>query len=310
MIHVPVLLEEVVRGLNLKPGQLIVDGTVGGGGHARAILERTAPHGKLLGFDRDESTLAAAAEYLSEFGDRVSLVHASFASLGEHIAQLDFQPLHGVLLDLGLSSDQLADSARGFSFHSTGVLDLRYDTAQGQPAYELLQTYSERELERVFREFGEEPKSRALARALVQARRTHPIRTVADLLAVVGLVKKGSHRSLHPATLVWQALRIEVNHELEHVEKGIRAAVAALTGGGRIVVISFHSGEDRIVKEVFREESRDCICPPEVPLCQCHHQARLKIITRKPMEASSSEKRVNTRARSAKLRIAEKVAFS
>ncbi len=306
--HEPVLLEAVVSGLNPQPGQHFVDGTVGGGGHARAILERTAPNGRLVAFDRDPAALEAARENLSVFGDRVTFIHDSYSQLATYAERYQLSDLDGVLLDLGLSSAQLADSHRGFSFNAPGPLDLRFDTTHGRTAADILQHEPADELERIFRDYAQEPQARALARAIVEERRSHPILSTGDLIALVTRVKHGGgRRSFHPATLVWQALRLAVNHELEELTLGLSAAVAALRSGGRLAVISFHSGEDRIVKDFFRRESRDCLCPPAAPTCTCGHRANVKFITRKPVVATPVELHLNTRARSAKLRLAQKL---
>lgn len=305
--HIPVLLQEVLRGLQVQPGQTVIDGTVGGGGHAAALLEASSPNGRLIGFDRDPGALAAAAQALARWGERVTLVRDSYANLEHHLARLKISDVHAVLLDLGLSSDQLQDPTRGFSFSRPGPLDLRFDTSQGQTAAELLQQASAEELERIFHNYGEEPEAGRLARAIVDERRRHPLHTTTDLLELVQRVKRSRRRSLHPGTLVWQALRMAVNHELEELAQGLESATRVLQPQGRLAVISFHSGEDRLVKDWFRREARDCVCPPEQPVCQCDHQARLKIITRRPQVPEPAEIRTNPRARSAKLRVVEKL---
>jgi 16S rRNA (cytosine1402-N4)-methyltransferase len=235
-------------------------------------------------------------------------VHGSYSNLGAELERLQLPPLSGVLLDLGLSSAQLADTTRGFSYSVDSALDLRFDTSTGRTAADILQHESAEELTRIFRDYGEEPRARLLARAIVEERRTHPVRTTGDLLAIVTKhTHGGGRRSFHPGTLIWQALRIAVNHELDELQAGLAAAVSALGKGGRLAVISFHSGEDRIVKDYFRLESRDCVCPPEFPTCQCGHHASLKLVNRKPIVATTSELKRNSRARSAKLRLAEKL---
>ncbi len=306
--HEPVLLEEVVGGLNPQPGQHFADGTVGGGGHARAILERTSPDGRLLAFDLDQAALLAAQQNLKTFGERVTFVHAAYRTLAKQVERLQFPKPSGVLLDLGLSSAQLSDESRGFSYSADSPLDLRFDTSGGRTAADILQHEPAETLARIFRDYGDEPRARALARAIVEARRTHPVCTTGDLLAIVTRVTHGGgRRSFHPATLVWQALRLAVNHELEELPLGLRAALSVLGSGGKLAVISFHSGEDRLVKEFFRTESRDCICSPEVPKCVCGHKAQLTVLTRKPITASAAELKRNSRARSAKLRLAQKI---
>ncbi len=306
--HIPVLLEETVGALGLRKGACVVDGTLGGGGHAEAILEATSPNGKLIGFDRDPAAIAAARRRLTRFKHRVTYVNDSFSQLAIHVKRLGILArVDAVLLDLGFSSAQLEDPARGFSFQSEGALDLRYDPREGVSAAELLQTASQETLERIFRVYGEEPRARALARTIVETRRLHPFRTTADLTSVVERVKGRGRRSLHPATLVWQALRIAVNNEFEALSAGLAAAWQALAPRGRLAVISFHSGEDRIVKQWFREKSRACHCPPASPVCRCGGKPEAKIETRKPIVPSSDEIARNPRARSAKLRVIEKL---
>lgn len=305
--HTPVLLQEVIRGLDPQPDQNLIDGTVGGGGHASAILEATAPKGRLLAFDRDPKALNAARRNLKRFGSRVTFIHDSYLRLAYYVKRTGFSHVAGVLFDLGVSSAQLADPSRGFSFREPGPLDLRFDTLTGQTAAELLQTLSESELARILREYGEEPEARKLARAIVEHRRLQPLTTTKDLLQLVARVKGYRRRSFHPATLVWQALRIAVNQELVQLEGGLRAALKVLETGGRLAVISFHSGEDRLVKNFFQSEARDCICPPQAPVCTCGHRAKLRFITRRPVVATSVEFSSNPRARSAKLRLAQKI---
>lgn len=304
--HVPVLLSEVISGLNLSPGQHAIDGTVGGGGHTLAILQATGPGGKLLAFDRDPAALEGARQQLKDYLPRLTFINDSYSKLSLYVERYGFPDVAGVLLDLGFSSAQLADKSRGFSFQISGLLDLRYQPAEGSSAAELLNTAPRATLEQIFREGGE-PAWRRLAEAIVEERRAHPFATTTSLLDLVMKVKGRGHRSLHPATLVWQALRLAVNQELSELEEGLAAAVRVLSPGGRLVVISFHSGEDRVVKNFFRREARDCLCPPNVPICRCGHQRTLKLITRKPLVPNPVELARNPRARSAKLRIAERL---
>ncbi len=305
--HTPVLLQEVISGLNPQPGQNFIDGTVGGGGHALAILQATAPNGRLLAFDRDQGALSAARENLAQFGNRVIFIHDSYSNLANYVECNKFFPVSGILFDLGLSSAQLDDGNRGFSFKNIGPLDLRFNINTGSSAAELLNDESESELTRIFKEYGEEPQAGKLARTIVAERRLHPFQTTTDLLAVVEKVKGSGRRSINPATLVWQALRIAVNSELQELAEGLKSAVQVLQAGGRFAVISFHSGEDRIVKDFFRRESKNCLCPSLAPVCRCYHQAALKLITRKPVVATTSELNKNSRARSAKLRLVQKI---
>lgn len=304
--HRPVLLKEAVDSLALSANDEVIDATFGSGGHSREILARIAPHGRLLGFDRDRSAIQSAQRRFRLFLNRLILINDSYSQLEKYVKHYQFNNVAGVLFDLGFSSTQLADRNRGFSFQTHGPLDLRYDTSQGLSAADLLNTAKPSDLERILLEGGE-PQAHALTKAIVAARRQRPFVTTTDLLSVVMRVKGRGRRSLPPATLVWQALRLAVNQELSELKKGLEAAVRVLRSGGRLVVISFHSGEDRIVKNFFRQEARDCLCPPAWPECRCHHQRILKILTPKPIRPTPEELKLNPRAASAKLRVAEKL---
>jgi 16S rRNA (cytosine1402-N4)-methyltransferase len=297
----------------LHPGAVVVDGTVGGGGHAAAILERTAPDGRLIGLDMDDLALEAARARLLPFGDRVCLVRASFRELGAVLASQGIARLDAVLLDLGVSSPQLDTPERGFRFAETTAaetpLDMRMDRRAGPTAAELLRTRSVAELEAIFRAGAELPGAGRLARRLVAAReRGAPLATARDLLREVEAAHVGGGRRHHPATLVFQALRIAVNDELGALREGLGAAILALRPGGRVVVIAYHSLEDRIVKQRFRAEERGCSCPPRTPVCICGGVKRLRVLTRRPLQPGADEIRGNPRARSARLRAAERVA--
>ncbi len=273
---------------------------MGGGGHARGILVASTPDGELLGIDADPLAVALAGERLAEFGGRVTLVQGNFADLEEIALEHGFSPVDGILLDLGLSSLQLEAAGRGFSFQLDGPLDMRFDPSRTTTAADLVNDLSVEELASILSRYGEEPQARRIARAIVAER---PINTTGELAA---LVKRtvGRRRRIHPATRTFQALRIAVNEELECLAKALPQALGLLMPGGRLVVISFHSLEDRLVKKFFRRESRDCICPPEAPVCTCGHRATLGIVTRKPIRPSAEEVAANPRSRSAKLRIA------
>ena len=301
--HIPVLLDEVLRGLSPHPGQRLIDGTVGAGGHAEAILQATAPDGQVLALDADPTALTVARQRLTAYGERVRFVQANFAQLAAVARDLDFVPVHGVLLDLGLSSMQLDSVERGFSFQSEGLLDMRYDPGGPTTAADLINNLAQDELADLLYRFGEERRSRTIARAIIAARPLHTTRELADVVTRAVGGRRGAR--LHPATRTFQALRIAVNDELEALRKALPAAASILAPGGRLAVISFHSLEDRIVKEFFQQEAKDCICPPGQPVCTCGHRATLHIITRKPIMASSTEVTLNPRARSAKLRVAE-----
>ncbi|MFO7741533.1 MAG: 16S rRNA (cytosine(1402)-N(4))-methyltransferase RsmH [Anaerolineae bacterium] len=302
--HVPVLLHEVVAGLQVEPGGRYVDATVGGGGHAAQILLASAPDGVLLGLDRDPAALDAAGARLAPNKGRFELVHASFARLREVAEAHEFVPVDGILFDLGLSSLQLADVGRGFSFTADGPLDMRFDpTSDGPTAADLVNELSADALADILYEYGEETQSRRIAKAVVEAR---PIRGTQELVEVIEKAVGRRRGRLHPATLTFQALRIAVNEELVALKAALPQAVELLEAGGRLVVIAFHSLEDRIVKRFMRRESKDCICPRELPICTCDHEASLNVITRKPIRPNEEEVAANPRSRSARLRIAER----
>jgi len=302
--HTPVLYQNVLSALQLRPGERYIDGTVGAGGHARGILEGSSPDGLLLGLDRDPDALRKAGQTRAAFGDRCFLRQSSYADMAQQAAWLGWERIYGILLDLGLSSMQLADARRGFSFQLDGPLDMRFDREVGPTAEDLVNTLAERELVRILSEYGEEPRSRTVARAIVAAR---PLHTTGELANVVAAAAARSRSGLHPATRTFQALRIAVNGELDMLADGLQAAVDLLQPGGRLAVIAFHSLEDRIVKQFFNRERRDCICPPEQPVCTCGHRATLKVITRHPERPSEAEQRRNPRSRSARLRVAERL---
>lgn len=305
--HIPVLLQEVVQLLQPQPGHLFIDGTVGAGGHAAAILEATAPNGRLLAFDKDAEAITFARQRLAIFGDRVTFIQASYAEMGQIAPTHTFHAVNGILLDLGLSSRQLDDSQRGFSFMRTGPLDMRFDTTQGETAADLINNLTADELADLFWQYGEERHSRRLARAIVSQRQTDgPFTTTTQLADFIAGQTRGQQR-IHPATRIFQALRIAVNDELATVEQGVKTAVSLLKPGGRIAVISFHSLEDRFVKQYFRQQSQSCICPPRQPICTCAAQATLQLVTRKVVMASDAEIEANPRSRSARLRVAEKI---
>lgn len=303
--HVPVLLSPVLDGLNVdaRPDGLFIDGTVGAGGHAKAILE-TAPQSQLLGFDRDLRSLNIARETLASYQDRVTLVHTNFDTMGSLALMHGFGAVDGILLDLGISSMHVDDPTRGFAFRADGPLDMRFDPdSAGPTAADLVNTMEADELADLIYQYGEERDSRRIARAIIAARPLHSTRQLAEVL-------ERAHRSqrdkIHPATRTFQALRIAVNDELGAIERTLPQAINLLRPGGRLAVISFHSLEDRIVKDYFRREATDCICPPKQPICTCNHQATVWLVNRKPIVADETEVAANPRSRSAKLRIVEK----
>lgn len=310
--HIPVLAEEVMSMLAPGPGSLQIDATLGGGGHTERILEATDPDGRLLGLDADGAAIARVAGRLRHrYGDRLVLRQANFRDLATVARQESFDGVHGALFDLGLSSFQLADTGRGFGFRAGGPLDMRFDTDRGVPASELLATLDTDELTALFRRYGEEPKAGRIARAIVDARRTVPIETAEELAALVERVAPPNPRRArrtHPATRVFQALRVAVNEELDALQEGLAAAVDLLRPGGRLVVLSYHSLEDRIVKRLIAAERRGCVCPPELPVCVCGRRPRLRSLTGRPMTPSPAEVATNPRARSARLRAAERLA--
>jgi 16S rRNA (cytosine1402-N4)-methyltransferase len=303
--HAPVLYQQVLSALAPRAGSRYLDGTVGAGGHAAGILMASAPDGLLLGMDRDPVALEIARSHLAPFGERARLVHGSFADMRRAAVGARWTSVHGILLDLGLSSMQVDDPRRGFAFRLDGPLDMRFDPGQATTASDLVNGVSEEELADLLWRFGEEPHSRQVARRIVAAR---PIQTTLELARVVGGAARGRRPGMHPATRVFQALRIAVNGELDALEAGLEQALLILAPGGRIAVVSFHSLEDRLVKAFLRRESRDCICPPGRPVCTCGHRATLRLLSRKPVRPEEAEVQANPRARSARLRAAERLA--
>jgi 16S rRNA (cytosine1402-N4)-methyltransferase len=305
--HTPVLYNHVLSALRPAPGCRFVDGTVGAGGHARGLLEASAPDGELLGLDRDPAALRIAAERLKPFGARAHLRQATFAELGQAIDAESWDQVDGVLLDLGMSSMQVDDPQRGFSFQLDGPLDMRFDPSAPETAADLVNNLQAGELADLLTRFGEEPRARRVAQAIVAARPIATTRALADVVARA----TGYHGGrTHPATRTFQALRIAVNDELEAVGMGLRQAVSRLRPGGRLAVISFHSLEDRAVKQFLRRESTGCLCPPRQPVCTCGHVASLREITHTPIRPEDDEVRQNARARSARLRVAERLGMA
>lgn len=301
--HVPVLYEQVLAGLEIGPGGRYIDATVGAGGHAAGILAASAPDGQLLGLDTDPEAVAYASQVLAPFGDRVTVGVGNFRHLKRQAILLGFKDVEGILMDLGLSSRQLADVDRGFSFSQEGPLDMRMDRRGGETAADLVNQLPEAELAGILWQYGEERHARRIARAVVASR---PIQST-DQLAELVARTVGRREKIHPATRTFQALRIATNDELGALSEALPQALDLLRPGGRLAVIAFHSLEDRLVKRFFQREARDCICPPETPVCVCGHQAKLKVISRKPVRPEASEIAENPRSRSARLRIAERL---
>jgi 16S rRNA (cytosine1402-N4)-methyltransferase len=310
--HIPVMAEEVLEALAPRPGTRHIDATLGGGGHAERILESSHPDGRLLGIDADGAAIARVRARLApRFGDRLQLRQANFRDLASVAPEAGFDAVDGCFFDLGLSSFQLADDERGFGFRTGGPLDMRFDTGRGVPAAELLATLDQAELTALFGRYGEEPFSGRIARAIVEARRVAPVQTAEELASLVARVTPGrapGRRRVHPATRVFQALRIAVNEELDALQAGLAASVDLLRPGGRLVVLSYHSLEDRIVKRFLQAERRGCTCPPEVPVCVCGHEPRLRLLGPKGSVPTAAEIAANPRARSARLRAAERIA--
>lgn len=302
--HLPVLYHEIIQFLRPQNHGRYIDATVGAGGHAWGILKESEPDGKLLGLDVDPQALALASQRLDFFKGRVTLVQASYITLLDQMHRIGWENVQGILIDLGVSSMQLDTPERGFSFQSEGPLDMRFSPTQPVSAAELVNDLPENELADIIWRYGEDRLSRRIARAIVGAR---PLYTTRELAEIIRQAAGRQSGHLHPATRTFQALRMAVNQELQAIETVLPQAVQALSPGGRLAVIAFHSLEDRIVKHYFRREGRDCICPPSQPICTCGHKAILREIIRHPAEASEQEKQDNPRARSARLRVIEAI---
>jgi 16S rRNA (cytosine1402-N4)-methyltransferase len=308
--HLPVLAEEVMTILSPRPGSLQIDGTLGGGGHTERILEASTPDGRVLGLDADPAAVARVKARLARFGDRLVVRQADFRDVGTVAPAAGFAAVDGLLLDLGLSSYQLADVERGFGFRAGGPLDMRFDTTRGVPAAELIATLDAAELASIFRRYGEEPRALRIAHAIVRERAVTPIDTAERLAAVVERAAPAApgKRRIHPATRVFQALRIAVNDELGALEAALSAAMELLRPGGRLVVLSYHSLEDRIVKRFVAAERKGCVCPPVIPVCVCGKSPRLRALGPQPVVPTADEVAANPRARSARMRAAERLA--
>jgi 16S rRNA (cytosine1402-N4)-methyltransferase len=305
--HDPVLLQEVLECFEeVDAPEPLVDATVGAAGHSEALLEQKSGR-RLIGIDRDPSALAIAKGALERFGDRVRLVHGRHEELFDILSELGVDRISGLLADLGVSSMQFDEAERGFSFRHDAPLDMRM-SGEGETAADLVNSLDEEELIRIFRAYGEEPMARPIARAIIEDRATQPFTTTRQLADLLRSVKRRSREKIDPATLVFQALRIAVNRELVGLEEFIRAAVDRTVEGGRVAIISFHSLEDRIVKQTFRSLEGRCVCPPRMPVCRCGAKAIVRVLTKRPLEATEEEIRSNPRSRSAKLRVAEKLA--
>jgi 16S rRNA (cytosine1402-N4)-methyltransferase len=305
--HVSVLVREVIECLRPGPGKRYFDGTVGGGGHAAQILIESSPDGQVLALDRDDTALAETQKRLGRFEGRVIARQASFAEAKDILTEIGWNGLDGVILDLGMSSDQIDSPERGFSFRAAARLDMRMDRRQSVDARQIVNAFAVEQLERIFRVYGEEPRARRIAQAIVAGRKQHALETTAQLVEIIERVKGGGRRDHHPATQVFQALRIAVNQELKQLEQFLENGYETLRPGGRMVIISFHSLEDRIVKAAFRKWNRACICPPRVLSCRCGWSQKVKLLTKKPIIPSAREIQANPRARSAKMRAVERI---
>ncbi len=306
--HIPVLLNECIEGLNIRPDGAYLDGTLGGGGHSSKILERLGPGGRLFGIDRDRAALDATSERIHDA--RFQPIHGNFHDAKMLLSGFGVSALDGALLDLGVSSPQLDDGERGFSYHEDAALDMRMDRSQTLTARTIVNDWPEGEIARILRDYGEENWSRHIARVLCDRRKAKPVETTGDLVSIIDAAIPKKFRAKdggHPARRSFQALRIAVNDELAPLEAALRDLTALLLPGGRLCVISFHSLEDRVVKTTFRDLANPCVCPPDSPLCVCGRVPRAKLVTRKPVSPTEAELSRNARARSANLRIIEKL---
>lgn len=306
MEHVPVLLDEVLDFLRRLPRGTFVDCTVGLGGHARAILEQIQPSGGLIAIDADTEALREARENLAPYEDKVTYVHATHRKLRETLQRLGVRDVAGILFDLGLSSALVESPSRGFSFSRRAPLDMRYDRRQPLTAADIVNRYPEKDLVRILREFGEENAAKRIASLIVRRREQSPIASTDELAELVASLAPPRRTRIHPATKTFQALRVAVNDELGALSEALPQAIEALSPGGRLICLSYHSLEDRIVKQTFREFEKGCICPPSFPVCQCGRVGQVEVLTRKPVRPSEAEVRRNPRSRSARMRVCER----
>lgn len=306
--HVSVLLNECIEALNIKEDGIYVDCTLGGAGHSSEIVKRLSPKGRLIGIDQDKNALEASKKRLEEY-DNVIYVHNNFYNIKEVLDELNIEGVDGILMDLGVSSHQLDEGERGFSYMKDAPLDMRMNRDSNFTAYNVINNYSEEELTRVIRDFGEEKFARRIAKFIVDRRGKKPIETTYELVDIIkaAIPAKARREGPHPAKRTFQAIRIEVNNELGILDRAIEDSTAKLNKGGRIAVITFHSLEDRIIKNKYKQLENPCTCPKEFPVCICGKKPEIKIITRKPIEPSEIEVEENPRSRSAKLRVAEKI---
>lgn len=307
--HVSVLLDECIDNLDIKPDGVYVDCTMGGAGHSKEIVKRLSKDGLFIGFDQDINAINTAKERLSEYSDRVKFVHSNFQNLKNELEKIGVYKVDGVLADLGVSSHQLDEADRGFSYMQDAPLDMRMDIRCSFSAYDVVNTYSEAELSKIIKDYGEDNWAKRIAKFIVEGRKEKNIETTGELVEIIkkAIPKKARIDGPHPAKRTFQAIRIEVNNELGVITEMIDDAASIMNEGGRICIITFHSLEDRIVKNAFRDLATDCICPPHIPICQCDKEALVKVITRKPILPTDKEIEENPRSRSAKLRVAERI---
>jgi 16S rRNA (cytosine1402-N4)-methyltransferase len=307
--HIPVLLDEVLKFIQPKADENFIDATLGGGGYTKAILERTAPNGRVMSFDLDDSAIVVAQTQLSDFFSRIVYIHENYSKLKTKINEYQFNKICGIVCDLGYSSLQIEDKTRGFSFESEGQLDLRYNIKTELTADEILHTWSEKNLVEILKNYGQEPLAYRIVKEILFIRKKTKItgQVLKEIVEKVYAKKWHTPSRIHPATRVWQALRIAVNDEFEHLRNFLPQAIEVMQKDGILAIVSFHSLEDKIVKEYFKTEARDCICPKEATICVCQHKARIKILTKKPVVPSQAEITRNPRSRSAKLRVVQKI---
>ena len=307
--HKSVLLDETIEGLNIKPDGIYVDGTLGGGGHAYEVCRRLNNKGSFIGIDQDAAAIEAAGTRLSDFGERVTIIRSNYCDMKSKLHELGIDKVDGIVLDLGVSSYQLDTAERGFSYREDAPLDMRMDRRQKMTARDIVNDYSEMDLYRVIRDYGEDKFAKNIAKHIVAARGTNPIETTGQLTEIIraSIPMKYQKKSGHPAKRTFQAIRIELNRELDVLKNSLDDMIEILNPGGRLCIITFHSLEDRLVKNKFRRWSTACTCPPEFPVCVCGGKAKAKLITRKPIEANTQELEENRRSRSAHLRVLEKI---
>ena len=307
--HVSVLLQETIEGLHIRPDGIYVDGTLGGGGHAWHVCRQLSEKGRFIGIDQDAAAIAAAGERLAEFGDRVTIVRSNYCEMRRVLEELGIRKVNGIVLDLGVSSYQLDTAERGFSYREDAPLDMRMDQRKEETAADIVNTYSEFDLYRIIRDYGEDKFAKNIAKHIVKAREEHPIETTGQLIEIIKAAIPMKVRAVggHPAKKTFQAIRIELNHELEVLNNSIDTMIELLNPGGRLSIITFHSLEDRIVKTRFRNNENPCTCPPDFPVCVCGKESRGRVVTRKPIVPSGEEMEENKRSKSSKLRVFERI---